>query len=288
METLYRTRLTVLFASEAPKAVILRRGPKTHFRLIDWDLRSDTFVLGQWMKGTVQLSALSPRGNKLIYCAQQFHRRAHWDRSRAEAATFNPLDRPAALALRKSTRPGRKVPRYLRTFGVSAPLKVEGAWTAISAPPHFSALAIWPQSGSRTGGGYFVSEREIVLYEPKDAMTPIANVPIPPGVQIVSSSDLPRRGLQTTVPTVRGPSMQEYQQEARVRRALLDSGATCLEWVCLRHGDDMLFAVDGCVYRLQRWARVPEDRYLPEAKLLADFRDQRFALMTAPKEALHW
>jgi hypothetical protein len=281
----YRTRLTVLFASRAPKAVILRRGPKTHFRLINWDLRSDTFVLGQWMKGAVQLSDLSPQGDKLIYCAQQFHRRAHWERS---SAPYDPLARLDPVVRRKYAKSHRKMPRYLRTSGVSSPLKVEGAWTAISTPPYFSALALWPTSGTRTGGGYFVSEREIVLYEPNDAATPIANVPIPPGVQIISSRDVKRRGSQTTVPPARRASVQDHERQGRVGLALLENGVTWIEWVSLQHGADMLFAADGRVYRLSRWASVPEHRYLSEAKLLADFRDQRFEPMSAPKVALRW
>lgn len=56
----------MLFASRAPVAVILRRGPRTHWQLILWDTRRDTFTPGQWMKGLVKLMGLSPSGDKLI------------------------------------------------------------------------------------------------------------------------------------------------------------------------------------------------------------------------------
>ena len=69
----YRTRLQVLFAAEARKAVILRRGPRTHYCLINWDLETDTFTEGQWMKGNIKLCDLSPTGDKLIYWARQEH-----------------------------------------------------------------------------------------------------------------------------------------------------------------------------------------------------------------------
>ncbi len=69
----YRTRLRVLFAAEARKAVILRRGPRTHYCLINWDLETDTFTEGQWMKGNIKLYDLSPSGDKLIYWARQEH-----------------------------------------------------------------------------------------------------------------------------------------------------------------------------------------------------------------------
>ena len=39
----YRTRTSVLFASHAPRAVILRRGPRSRHRLIVWNTNDDTF-----------------------------------------------------------------------------------------------------------------------------------------------------------------------------------------------------------------------------------------------------
>lgn len=44
--TSYRTRLEALFAAEATVAVILRRGPKKFYRLIRWDLETDTLDHG--------------------------------------------------------------------------------------------------------------------------------------------------------------------------------------------------------------------------------------------------
>lgn len=37
------------------------------------------------------------------------------------------------------------------------------AWTAISRPPYFTALALWPSIGSWYGGGVFTSERDVML-----------------------------------------------------------------------------------------------------------------------------
>jgi hypothetical protein len=74
-----------MFASQARKAVILLRGPKTHFHLIDWDMHTDTFTHGQWMKGFARLWDLSPSGEKMIYWAHQYHPSARW--KQAENAT---------------------------------------------------------------------------------------------------------------------------------------------------------------------------------------------------------
>ena len=65
----YRTRTSVLFAARAPKAVILRRGPRVHYQLILWNTARDTFEPGQWMRGNVRLADLSPSGDKLLYFA---------------------------------------------------------------------------------------------------------------------------------------------------------------------------------------------------------------------------
>ncbi len=46
-------RLDLYFASEAPRAVILRRGPTKHVRMIAWDTKTDTFADGQWVKHRV-------------------------------------------------------------------------------------------------------------------------------------------------------------------------------------------------------------------------------------------
>jgi len=43
----FRTRTDVLFASRAAVAVVLRRGPKTHWQLLLWNTAADTFTPGQ-------------------------------------------------------------------------------------------------------------------------------------------------------------------------------------------------------------------------------------------------
>lgn len=110
------TRLWVLLAREAPVAVIFRRGPSRFVQLITWNLESDTFVSGQWLKGRVyeKRCDLSPDGTLLIYFA---------------ATNKEPLR----------------------------------SWTAVSKPPWFSALALWPKGDGWNGGGYFVGPYSIHL-----------------------------------------------------------------------------------------------------------------------------
>jgi hypothetical protein len=158
-----------------------------------------------------------------------------------------------------------------------------GTWTAISVPPFFTALAIWPAVGTWTGGGVFRSERDIVLREHEDGMTPSANVPVPAAVRIsraMSASDM--------VYSAYSPIRDISDQHMDVCRALATAGAEWVDWVDIRREDQMLFAANGCVWRLKRWASVPPDRYLSEAECLADFRDMRFEMKRAPASALRW
>jgi hypothetical protein len=66
--------LYCIFAREAPKAVIFRRGPSKQVRLIVWDVAENQFEPGQWFKGRIyaEKSDLSPSGNRLIYYAAQY------------------------------------------------------------------------------------------------------------------------------------------------------------------------------------------------------------------------
>lgn len=62
-------RLDIFFAAEADKAVILRRGPTRHVRMIAWDTKKDTFEDGQWVKHRVyeKKCSLSPDGTHFAY-----------------------------------------------------------------------------------------------------------------------------------------------------------------------------------------------------------------------------
>jgi len=46
------------------------------------------------------------------------------------------------------------------------------SWTAISRPPCFTALALWPKGDGWNGGGYFVGPRDIHLDHPARASVP--------------------------------------------------------------------------------------------------------------------
>ena len=109
-------RVEAIVARNAATAVIFRRGPTRHVRMLKWDLRNDKIEPGQWIEARVHVERcdLSPDG-ELVACF---------------------------------------VASYRRT---------PGTWTAISRPPYFTALAVWPKGDTYGGGGLFVSDGHFLL-----------------------------------------------------------------------------------------------------------------------------
>jgi hypothetical protein len=70
-------RLFGILASEAPAAVLLRRGPTDWVELIRWDTAGDTFERGQWFHGRIyeRRCDLSPDGALFVYFAAKFNAR---------------------------------------------------------------------------------------------------------------------------------------------------------------------------------------------------------------------
>jgi hypothetical protein len=64
-------KLFVIFARNAPTAIVFRRSSDNSCQLIRWNLQNDSFEFGEWYHGTifVRRSDLSPDGTKLLYFA---------------------------------------------------------------------------------------------------------------------------------------------------------------------------------------------------------------------------
>lgn len=62
-------RLFVIRAKDAPTAIILRRGPSAWYHLIQWNLRSDSFTHGAWVRGRIyeEKCDLSSNGGLFVY-----------------------------------------------------------------------------------------------------------------------------------------------------------------------------------------------------------------------------
>jgi hypothetical protein len=116
-------RLSVLLARSAPVAVILRRGPTQWVQLVRWQTDRDAFEPGQWFKGRV------------------------YDR-RSDLSPDGSL-----LIYFASKVNGRTLADPGYTY----------AWTAVSRPPYFTALALWPKGDCWHGGGLFLGPLRVWL-----------------------------------------------------------------------------------------------------------------------------
>lgn len=69
-------RLHVLLASQAPLGIVIRRGPSKQYCTLLWDRQTDTFTLGQWLKGRIyeHRCDLSPDGKHFLYFAMNARR----------------------------------------------------------------------------------------------------------------------------------------------------------------------------------------------------------------------
>jgi hypothetical protein len=68
-------RIHIEFASESPKAVILRRGPTRWVQLLLWDTSSDAIEPGSWFHGRIYENgcSISPDGKLFAYFASKYH-----------------------------------------------------------------------------------------------------------------------------------------------------------------------------------------------------------------------
>jgi hypothetical protein len=266
--------LKVLFAAEAQRAVILRRGPRAHFHLILWDIAADVFERGQWFRGVVQLSDLSSDGTRLLYWAAQYHR----SRSKPHAAESQ-LAAPGGVPRRR-----RKAPRYVSEPAAPVPVSPRAqpfsTWTAISKPPYFTALAVWPSTGTWTGGGYFGGDGAIHVAEFRPDPVMNAGPPDVPIRAVAARSELKR--------SARVGDVDRDPHQSEVALALSAAGARCVHWVDLSARNGVTFAYDGRVFRSRAGtASAPED-IASKSTLIADFTGLAFEQIPPPPSALHW
>jgi hypothetical protein len=116
-------RLYVILAREAPIGVIFRRGPTKWVQLVKWHTDRDEFEEGQWFHGRI------------------YERRCD----------LSP-DGSLLIYFANKLAAGDRIDESY-TY----------AWTAISKPPYFTALALWPKGDCWHGGGLFTSNSHVWL-----------------------------------------------------------------------------------------------------------------------------
>ena len=116
-------RVFGILARNADVAVLLRRGPSKWFQLVRWDTATDTFDPGQWFHGRI------------------YERRCDLSPAGSLLIYFAQKITARSIADRDYTY----------------------AWTAVSRPPYFTALALWPKGDCWHGGGLFLDDRHVMV-----------------------------------------------------------------------------------------------------------------------------
>ena len=172
-------RLHVILAREAPKAVIFRRGPSNRVCTLGWDLETDTFTMGQWLKGRIYeyRSDLSPDGERMIYFATDFRRpdtiQQYAEKLREEQ--FGPIERGSSDwegVSRRVKERKRQLEEINQTENAkldqfaASPEAASPSWTAISRAPYLKALDLWFNGTAWNGGGLFMDNKHVWLNAP--------------------------------------------------------------------------------------------------------------------------
>lgn len=129
-------RIYGIMAREAPVCVLFRRGPSKWTQLIKWKTDSNSFEAGHWFKGRV------------------YERRCDLSPDGRFLIYF-------AAKINDHTLEDANGYTY--------------AWTAISEPPHYKAVALWPKGDCWHGGGLFKSNRDVWINHYPEASKPHPN-----------------------------------------------------------------------------------------------------------------
>lgn len=136
-------QLHVLLARKASVGVIFRRGPSKWVQLICWDTKTDKFEPGQWFHGHVY-------------------------------AGRSDLSPDGSLLIYFANKFSAKT---------LADEEYTYAWTAISRPPYFTALALWPKGNCWHGGGLFEGQHDVFLNHRPETAQPHPKY-LPKGVRV--------------------------------------------------------------------------------------------------------
>lgn len=194
-------RVHAILAREADRAVIFRRGPTYQVAVIGWDLKNDTFELGQWFRGRIYpyRCDLSPDGKYLIYFAAKYGRINPVDKRIAELIVQEIGEQPPATLAEMqalcdafyhwklndpSTSPRlaksgcdlkreQVYQKILRDHAAEfaamekSPDYQDASWTAISQAPCLKALDLWINGSGWNGGGIFVDNHRVWINRPQ-------------------------------------------------------------------------------------------------------------------------
>ena len=288
------SRLYAILARKGPFAVIFRRGPSKSVLLIRWNTDTDVLDYGQWLKGRIyeRRCDLSPDGRFLLYFAASYRKPffswsaisrppflkalALWPKGDAWGGGGQFLSRTRIelnhRANEMTLAPGFSLPRWLsiRPYGTrpgwgeddplwSGRLKRD-SWTLIGYP-----------TGTKDDFGAKVW----MEYSP-----PITWRKPNPAHAKRYSLDMSITGIKERDGSWYLVEHSVVQSNGKVDKL----GRT--DWADWSGSGDLLFAMDGCLFRLQCNKGVLAN--LEDAIKIADFSKLQFEARPAPDDMGRW
>jgi hypothetical protein len=186
---------------------------------------------------------------------------------------------------------------FAAKHGVRKSKEIGDIWTAVSKPPYFTALALWPQGGTYGGGGFFVDSSRLVLRTCGDDLAtgfqlgPLTLETARFGIDAKRERDgwssvevVKNRCLRWAKPHPRLPIRIEHLPTENTY-VLVDKQPTPLEveWADFDRRGRLVFTSQG---KLQ--ATTWDRRGKATTKELADFTADRFTSVEAPAWAQRW
>jgi hypothetical protein len=292
--TLGSVRLYAILARKSPVAVVFRRGPSNNVLLIKWNTSDDTFELGQWLRGRIyeRRCDLSPDGDLFLYFAANY-REPYLSWSAISRPPFlkalalwpkgdgwgggGHFQSPSRIALNHragemALAPGFSIPQWLkvRPFGdrpgwgeddpVWSERLLRDGWELISVP-----------TGTKDdyGAKVWLEFSPPIVWRKTNPVCP------------------KRYSLDMSILGIKERGGPWYLTEHAVTREKGKADKLGRsEWADWSHTGDLLFSMDGCLYRVKCRKNILEP--LEDAVKIADFTNLKFEPIKAPDAATRW
>jgi hypothetical protein len=290
-------RLYCILARDGGSAAVFRRGPSRQVQLLKWDLRRDTLEPGQWFKGRIyeRRCDLSPDGELLVYFAAKH---------KGPLGTWTAVSRPpylTALALWPKGDAWGGGGHFFtkRHLGLNHPSQKMALGKDFQQPRSIRVEPVAPWAGrgedspindirmSRDGWRAPSSAHAVTTPPKSDVWMPlekpvIAEKPFQPG-------DRKPLLLRSALTAIGRKGGRWYVEDFSIHEAdgrLLHAIPDCC-WADWDDNGDLLFAIDGRLFRLKRGGLERGEADLTgKAKLVADLTANAFSNVAAPRWAL--
>jgi hypothetical protein len=287
-------RLFVLLARRAPVGVVFRRGPSKSVLLLRWNTNDDTFEQGQWLRGRIyeRRCDLSPDGELILYFAANYRKPyfswsaisrspyltalAMWPKGDGWGGGGHFLSgRRIALNHRSHEMrlaEGFSVPRWLRVepFGKRPGWGEDDPVWSVRLERDGWKLIQYP-TGTKDDFGAKVG----IEFSP-----PIKWRKLNPKWPKQYSLEMAITGMHEKD----GPWYLTEHSVDRIGRGTDKIGRS--DWADWSHTGDLLFAMDGCLYRVPCVEGTLAA--LEDAKQIADFSSLQFENRKPSAEAQRW